>query len=891
MATTPIQKMVTITVDGISAKVPEGTLVIEAARQVGVMIPHFCYHPKLEPDANCRMCLVEIEKTPKLQTSCSTRVADGMVVRSSVPHVETARKSVLELLLGNHPLDCPVCDQGGRCDLQDFSHEYTPTMSRFTELKRVFPKEYLSPVIETQMNRCVSCMRCVRYCDEVMDAKALAPVGRGTLTKISHWAGNELECDFCGGCIQICPVGAITSRLSMYDFRPWMLKRSETICNFCGDGCQMTVQRKNQDLIEVNSTLGAGRNDGDLCAKGYFGYHANVHPDRLKSPLIRQADGSFATVTWEEALDCAAEGLTRVKTMHGADAIGGLITARCTNEELYAFQKFMRGVIGTNHIDSSARYGYINGVKALQRIQGTHRWAITFEDIVNADTVLLVGTSITESNPITGLKVKQAIKRHGAKLITLETAVPAFSTISNITTLATHHLTVLPGHFDAAVLGLIKSLAEQNLINERVSGKAPEFCRTVIAEVEKISWQEIEQATGLGADHFHAASQTLSQAERLVVLAGQGVLRSLGGEGIVTNLLDLLILTGHHGDQGSGLGVLAEENNEQGALEMGVVADYFPGPSRVGNDSAKTALAKIWGLSLPATPGATMMEMFDQARQGSLKAMFIVGENPVESLPSDARISEALDSLEFLVCQELYMTETAKRAHVIFPASSAVEKDGTFTNSEGHVQPVRNSIEPLGESLPDWEIFSALSVVMDTPMEYAEVKEIFKEIRGIIPQYALLGPSSKPHRVNSDVVDHYLRQGFQEDVHLRYARPQKALTGEGIMTLVLGQSMYHSGKFSTRSKGLLEIQETGMLSLNPMDANRIGVEDGARVCLSNEQGEVTVSVKLVDRIPVGVAWFPEHFDQEIRRLFHLTIDERNHVPCWKTTEVHVARVS
>ena len=271
--------------------------------------------------------------------------------------------------------------------------------------------------------------------------------------------------------------------------------------------------------------------------------------------------------------------------------------------------------------------------------------------------------------------------------------------------------------------------------------------------------------------------------------------------------------------------------------------------------------------------------------------MFVVGENPVESLPPDTKVSEALDSLEFLVCQELYMTETAKKAHVIFPASSAMEKDGTFTNTEGYVQSVRKSIEPLGESLPDWEIFSALSVVMGIPMEYAEVKGIFKEIRGIIPQYALLGPTSTPHRVNTDVVDHYLRQGFQEDVHDRYARPQKTANRDGALTLMLGQSIYHSGKFSARSKGLIQIQERGVLSLNPEDGTRIGVGDGGSVRLSNEHGEVTVPVKLVDRIPPGMAWFPEHFDQELRRLFHLTVDERNHVPCWKTTEVQVARVS
>ena len=282
----------------------------------------------------------------------------------------------------------------------------------------------------------------------------------------------------------------------MYDFRPWMLKRSDTICNFCGDGCQMTMQRKDEDLIEVNSTLGVGRNDGDLCARGYFGYHANVHPDRLKNPLIRQANGTFAAATWEEALELVAEKLSQIKNVHGPEAIGGLIAARCTNEELYAFQKLMRSVIGTNHIDSSARYGYINGVKALQRVQGNHRWIITFDDIVDADAVLLVGTNITEANPITALKVKHAIKRNHAKLVTLETVIPAFSTVSNIATLATHHFTVLPGHFDVTVLALIKALIEQNLVDERVAAKASEFTRTIIAHLEKISWQEIQSILG-----------------------------------------------------------------------------------------------------------------------------------------------------------------------------------------------------------------------------------------------------------------------------------------------------------------------------------------------------------------------------------------------------------
>ncbi len=885
------QKMVTITIDGMSAQVPEGTLVIEAARQVGVMVPHFCYHPKLDPDANCRMCLVEIEKIPKLQTSCSTRVSDGMVVRSSVAHVEAARQSVLELLLSNHPLDCPVCDQGGRCDLQDFSHEYTPSVSRFKELKRVFPKQYLGPVIETQMNRCVSCMRCVRYCDEVMDAQALAPVGRGTLTQITHWAGHELECDMCGGCIQICPVGAITSRLSMYDFRPWMLKRTDTICAYCGDGCQMTVQHKNNQLIEVNSALGTGRNDGDLCARGYFGYHAGAHADRLQRPLMRQADGSFAGVTWEDALEHVARRFTAIRAAHGADAIGGLITARCTNEDLYLFQKFMRLAVGTNQIDSSARYGYINGMRALRRVQGAHRWTVRYEDIVRADGILLVGTNLHAANPITALNVKRAVKRGGAALVTLESLLPVRSTVSNITTLSRHHLTVRSGHFDAAILGLLKAVCACDLVNEDIAKRAPRFVDAIRAKVADVSWQTVRERSGLSQTDCEAAVRTYARAERAVTLVGQDVLRSLGGEGMVTNLLDLQILTGHLQRRGSGLGCLAEENNEQGAVEMGAVADYLPGPFDLHAREGRAAFAQACGHDVPTGPSATLPDMLDRAKTGGIKSLFIVGENPVESLPPDARVADALEALEFVVCQDMFLTETAKRAHVVFPACSAMEKDGTFTNTEGHVQPVRESVEPSGESRPDWEIFSALSVLMDHPIEYAAAKDIFKEIRGAVPGYGLLGPAPAPPQVDADTVDRYVTDGFKEDFDRRYTIRQPFSMPQGSLTLRLVQSLYHSGKYSTRAKGLMDIEGEGRLQINAAEARRLGVEEGDAVRLSNARGQATVPVTLNDRVPDDVAWFPEHFDQTVRPLFALTVDPQTGVPVWKTTDVTIVKES
>jgi NADH-quinone oxidoreductase chain G len=882
---------VKLTIDGHQITVPKGTLVIEAARQVGVMVPHFCYHPKLKPDANCRMCLVEIEKIPKLQTSCSTPVAEGMVVRTATTVVNDAHKSVLEFILANHPLDCPVCDQGGRCDLQDFSHEYTPTTSRFAEVKRVFPKEYFSPLIETQMNRCVQCLRCVRYCDEIMDVKALAPSGRGTMTEIKHFAAHQLDCEFCGGCVQICPVGAITSRLSMYEFRPWMLKRADSVCGYCGDGCHITLQTKENQLIEVMSGQGAGRNNGDLCPRGFFGYHVSTHPDRIKTPLIRR-HGELVPATWEEALESVAENFVQLKLKHGPQAFAGLIAGRCTNEDLYLFQKFMRLVIGTNKLDSSARYGQVNGVRALKRVQGTYRWTVTFEDLAGAEALLLVGTNITETNPVTGLKVKEAVKKHGATLLTIESLEPAVGKISNIANLAAHHFAAAPDRFKPLVLGLIKAVIEEGLTHQPLAQQAPAYVRAVGEALKLVSWKDIEQATGSTAGALKEAARAFARTSRAVIVVGPGVLRMPDGAGLTTTLLDLLLLTGHHGRPGCGLAPLAEENNDQGAVEMGTVAEYLPGPSDLTDLAARARLAQLWREELPGSPAATLTDILDEAGNSKLKALYVVGENPVGSLPTSARVAEALQGLEFLVCQELFLTETAKLAHVVLPACSYAEKDGTFTNTEGHVQSVRHAIDPVGESRPDWEIFSALSVLMGYPLEYGDAREILKEIRALIPGYGPLGPAPVSLRPHQPTVDGYLREGYAPDLATRY-RLDKAGVGQdgkdGSLALEIGQSLFHSGKFSTHAKGLLEVQASGALVMSPVDAARLGLADGDQVRVFNQRGQMRTAVSVLDRVPAGLVRFPEHFDAEARRLLEVSVDPDTKVPYYRLTRVKVEK--
>ena len=889
MASTTTQT-VRVTIDGTPIRVPRGTLVIEAARRVGVMIPHFCYHPKLKPDANCRMCLVEIEKMPKLQTACSTPVDEGMSVRTATTVVNDAHKSVLEFILANHPLDCPVCDQGGRCDLQDFSHQYTATGSRFAETKRIFQKNYFSPLIETQMNRCVQCLRCVRYCDEVMDVKALAPAGRGTMTEIKHFGPHPLDCEFCGGCVQICPVGAITSRLSMYEYRPWMLKRADTVCGYCGDGCQITVQTKNQELIEVNSAHGAGRNNGDLCARGFFGFHAASNPERLTHPLVRR-HGVLTPATWEEALEYVADRASKIKAAHGGQSFGGLISGRCTNEELYLFQKFMRLTIGSNNLDSSARYGQLNGLQALRRVQGTHRWTVSFDDLVTADVLLLVGTNITESNPVTGLKVKEAVKKREARLVTIEALEPAVETISNVANLSHRHLCIPSAHITDGILGLLKAIVEQDLVHPQLKERCPAYVNDVAGAVREIAWQDLQATTGIDSSDFADAAKLIAQGQRVVVLAGQGLLRGPHGYAGAINLLDLLVLIGKLDQPGSGFAPLAEENNDQGTVEMGAVAEFLPGPCEMANCSDRDRIASLWNKEIPSEIGASLIEMVDRAGSGILKAMFIVGENPVCSLPDHLHVEASLRKLDLLVCQELFLTETAALAHVVLPIASSMEKSGTFTNTEGHVQVVRPVIEPIGEARPDWEVFSALSILLGTPLEYAGSKEILKEIRSLIPGYGFLGPAPFPPKVDQAAVEHYLADGYGQDLKIRYKLDSSTPVQDGTVRLELVQSLFHSGKLSTRAKGLMQVEGEALLRISPKDATRFSLTDGDRVRLSNTRGETTVKVKIMARIPRGSAWFPDHFNRSIMHLFDCTIDPVTRTPSIRTTSVSMIKVA
>jgi len=854
-----MSNMVKLKFNGVEIEVEKGTLLIEAAKKAGVEIPHFCYHPKLKSDANCRMCLVEIEKMPKLQTSCSTPAAEGMVVSSNSARVKDAQFGVMEFLLGNHPLDCPECDQGGECQLQDFAHQYSPTTSRFTEEKRVFEKTYFGPLIEKEMNRCVSCLRCVRYCDEVIDSNALGSIDRGSHHQIGAFAQHELDCEYCGGCIQICPVGALTSRLAMYDYRPWQLKKTETICNYCGDGCLMTLETVKDDVKRVSSELGTGRNEGDLCARGFFGYGTINHPHRLTRPTIRLQDRQLQT-TWEGATDKIVAALKHIKAQYGPQAIGGVISPHCTNEEIYLFQKLMRKVIGTPNIDSGARYGHINAVAGLTAVFGTTRLA-RYEDIVEADVILAFAGELTESNPITGLKVKEAIRKRGAKLI----AVDAFnrqrdSYLSHLPYLAAQHLQIKMGGETAAIAGLTKALVEGG-----TTLPAPaSLIEKVKQAVAGVSFAQIEAATGVSESAYKAAAALYAGAKRGVLIFGRAITRSENGYQNVVALAELAILAGQVNKPGAGILALAKENNVQGAVEMGGVTEYLP------------------GLAPAPSGGLTLSEMIDAAARGEIKVLYLVGENPLRALPQK-KVEEALRRLDLLICQELFPNETTALAHIVLPATSYAEKEGRFTNSEGEIQKVRKAIEPLGNAKPDWEIFSILGKKLGgaESFNYKDADAIWKEIVMTLPAG---WPSSSPEGVAAKIASH-------TQATTRSAPLPSATNGH--FDLQIGQILFHSGKMSTYASGLMTLFPKEAVLMHPDDGERLGFEEGEVVELSADGGSPAVQapVKFSKKVAVGTLLFPEHFGTEVKRLLPTSTDPKSRAIYAERGKVTLSKVS
>jgi NADH-quinone oxidoreductase subunit G len=679
-------KEITLKIDDRDVTVPPGTLVIEAARRMGIEVPSFCYFSGLSLQAACRMCLVEVEKAPKLQTACTLVAMPGMVVRTNTDQVHQARKSMLEFLLANHPLDCPVCDKGGECELQDMAFSYGADHSRFAEEKRHRPEEKWSEAVYYDAPRCILCFRCVRVCDEGMDVKALGVGSRGSQSVIIPNMEDHLDCEECGMCIDICPVGALTSGTYRYKTRPWEMKYVSTVCAHCSNGCKTTLSVRNNQILRANNRDLSGINKDFLCAKGRFGFDYTTHPERLKQPLVRQ-NGRLEPASWETAFAEVARRLAEIHKASGPDAIGFIGSNRTTNEENYLLARMARASIGTNNVDHHRTADYAGLVAALGKDAATA--GATMAQLYEADAVLLVGNDPTEQNPLVAWQIRTAIRHRNARLYVINSA---------------------PIKLRRKALQFVEVPPDGELLAVR--------------------WLASGRSTlGAGVVENLTALKAALQRENSVVIV-------FGAELTAAAIRDLVQFGASLPGQTRYM-ALGDYANSRGASDMGLLPHLLPGYLPVADGKARDKFGSVWGAKLPDKPGLRARAMLEAASGGKLRALYVVGANPVKTFGLSS--GDRLGKLELLVAHDLFLTETAKCADVVFPASAAYEKDGTVTNTAGEVQLVRKGGDAMG-TRSDFDILRILSHQLaqhglGQPFPLRTPEAAFEEIRQTVTGY------------------------------------------------------------------------------------------------------------------------------------------------------------
>ncbi len=889
-ATNPDVEAATIelTIDGNRVVAKDGVSLYDVIAMTGKIIPAMCYHYTFDPFGSCGMCLVMQEGKKAPVRSCTAKAAAGMVIRTEGEDLFLARKKAVEKHLSVHPLDCPVCDADGHCELQDMAFEHGVTNLPNAKQKFI-PEDTRSLVLDFNMNRCIACAECINVCKDVLMIDALQFMKKGGFNQVVPKGDVALQCEFCGDCLAVCPVGAITNKFSKYLYKPWQMKKTATTCNYCGDGCQLYLETKDEEVIRVTSTLSwknkwgdraeTAKGHGGLCVRGRFGFESIDSKARLKQPLVREGD-RLIEKPWLETMHLLVDRFAEIKRKHGPGAIAGLVTARCTNEEAYVFQKLMRVGFGSNHLDSSARYGHMNFVHAMKRAVGIGRSLNGWEEFTKAKTVLLIGSNVTETNPLTSVRIKEAIRVYKAQVVTIDSAV------TNMAKLASHPFLIKPGTEGLVIDGLVKTVIDQDLIDEEVVRKHPEAFGALKAAVADLSLEAIASRTGVSVEAFHEIARIFAEAPRSIILCAEGIVRKADGYRNVLKLVDLAWITGKLGRPGCGVNTVTEEPNEQGVVDMGAAPEFLPGQARFDDPIARERFERAWSASLPAPgTGLRLVDILQGCKRGTIKALYVLGENPLATFPASMEIRSALEKLELLVVQDPFLTETGRMAHVVLPACTYAEKDGTFTNLEGRVLRVRQALDPVGESLPDWHIMTALANAMGCQWEYQSVNDIQAEVRKLVPGYYNLG---QPRRVEP-LPDDYLANGYAEDVRARYAAGADRGEGGRPFSLQMGQVLTHSGKLSTEAPGLMKIApNTGKLRMNPLDMERLGVRDGVKVRVTSERGSLQIGVEPDQSVAPGTCFFPEHFNEPpVKDLMTVSVDAATGVPAFKQCRVGI----
>jgi formate dehydrogenase alpha subunit len=893
---------ITITLDGREVSGYPGMTILELAKESGINIPTLCHDPQLASVGACRVCLVEDERNGALLASCVAPIAPGMIINTHSPRVIERRKTIIELMLASHPDSCLVCDKGNRCQLRQIAADLGIGLIELQRIPRMVSIEEVNPFLERDLSKCILCAKCIRACQELVVEGAIDYFQRGFTTipaTLNNMPLENSECTFCGTCVALCPTGALTEKEKTY--RGTTQTAVQTICPFCGCGCSICLETKDGRVLRAAPGKESSVYKGTLCVRGSYGCDFIHSPDRLLKPLVK-SNGNHEELPWEEALKLAATQFRRIKDEYGADSLAVLGSSKCTNEENYLLQRFARAVFGTNNIDNGSRlYNSASrvGLGSSLSFSGTTNY---LTDLEQAELMLVIGADPSASAPAISYAIKRAVKRYGVKLLLIEPRQTKLSSFA--------HLWLRPkvGTDMILINGLAKVIVDEGLLDEEFVARRTDNFEAFAESLKRYTLKYVEEATGIRGQEIREAARLYAKANQAAIIYGTGITQHITGTDSVKALANLALLTGNIGRRGGGIYALQRENNAQGACDMGALPRFLPGYQSVADAQARGKFEERWKASLPAQAGLTALEMMEQAKKGKIKGMYIVGENPVLSFPNPRFTKEVLASLDFLVVQDMFLTETARLASVVLPAASFAEKDGTFTNFEGRVQRVRKAIAPLGESLPDWEIILRLADRMGSPMPYSSPQEVMDEIIGCcqLPAYSfyeggghleseakgLYQAESGSHRGVGRIHGGQFSEGFARFCPVEYVPPAKGKKGYPY-TLLAGVILSHfgTGSRSSRSARLRRYSSEAFVEICESDARDLTLADGEMVKVSSPAGEVTAKVKITSALREGMLFMPISFPEApVNELFDIVLDSETKAPSLKACSVKIDKI-
>ena len=905
------EKLVNLKINGLSVSVPEGTSIMRAAAEAGINVPKLCATDNLDPFGSCRLCLVEIEGRRGYPASCTTPVAEGIEVKTETPKLEDLRRGVMELYISDHPLDCLTCATNGDCELQDMAGRVGLRDVRYgyegeNHLDAI--KDESNPYFTFDPSKCIVCSRCVRACEEVQGTFALTIDGRGFESKVS--AGNkdfmDSECVSCGACVQACPTATLIENSIIEQGIPD--RHVTTTCAYCGVGCSFNAEIQGDQVVRMTPNKNGGANHGHSCVKGRFAWGYTTHQDRITTPMIRKSiKDPWQKVSWEEAISYAASEIKRIQKKYGINSAGAISSSRCTNEEVWVVQKLARAGFGNNNIDTCARVCHSPTGYGLKQTLGESAGTQNFDSVMKSDVIMIIGANPTDGHPVFASQMKRRL-REGAKLIIVDPR--EIDLVNNSVHIkADYHLKLKPGTNVATINAISHVIAQEGLmdetfIQERCEPDAFKFWYDFIID-EKNSPETLESETGIPASTIRQAARLFAREKNGAIYYGLGVTEHSQGSTMVMAIANLAMATGNIGREGVGVNPLRGQNNVQGSCDMGSFPHEFPGYRHVSDDETRTSFEKAWNVKLQGEPGLRIPNMLDEAIAGKFKALYCEGEDIAQSDPNTQHVTHALESMECVIVQDLFLNETAMYAHVFLPGSSFLEKNGTFTNAERRISPVRKVMQPKN-GYEDWEITQMLSNALGYPMNYKHASEIMDEVAAMMPTFkgvsfekldrlgSIQWPCNdeSPEGTPTMHIDEFVR-GQGKFFITEYIPTTEKVNAKFPLIMTTGRilSQYNVGAQTRRTKNSSWHNED-VVEIHPHDAEERGIQENDWVGIMSRAGDTVLRAKITERVQPGVVYTTFHHPESGANVITTeNSDWATNCPEFKVTAVQVSKVS